>query len=225
MKILLVDDNVRFAAALATALRRVGYEVDHAPDARTALGEVGYDLVLLDLGLPDQDGMEVCTKLHRRGDAAIIVLSGRSDESSRIAGLRAGADDYLPKPFGFAELQARIEAVLRRVRPRPAGVLEVGDLTVDLDRREAVHRGELIDLTRKEFDLLAILATTLGTVQRRERLYLEVWNTCWRGTSRTLDVHMATLRSKVAHCVKVETVRGVGYRLAAAEAYALSAIA
>lgn len=223
MKILLVDDNLRFAAALATALRRAAYEVSHAPDARTALNETSYDLVLLDLGLPDLDGLEVCGELRKRGDSAIIVLSARGEESSRIASLRTGADDYLTKPFGLAELQARIEAVLRRVRRKASGLIEVGDLVIDLDRRVALHHGKPVELTRKEFELLALLASTPGLVQRRERLYLEVWNTCWRGTSRTLDVHMGTLRAKVAGCVKIETIRGVGYRLAPLDACSLSA--
>jgi DNA-binding response OmpR family regulator len=222
MKILLVEDNLRFASALATALRRGGYEVEHAPDARTAFAADPCDLVLLDLGLPDRDGLEVCAELRRGCDMAIIILSARSDEASRIVGLRTGADDYICKPFGFAELLARMEAVLRRARPNLRGVLTVGDLTVDLDRREASQTGVPIELTRKEFELLAVLAGAPDVVHRRERLFLEVWNTCWRGTSRTLDVHMGTLRTKV-NAVKIETVRGVGYRLLASTPCQLSA--
>ncbi|MDG4765055.1 response regulator transcription factor [Solwaraspora sp. WMMD406] len=213
MKVLLVEDDLRFARVLGTALRRAGYELTHVGTATEALAAAPADVVLLDLNLPDWDGLHVCRELRARSEVVIIVLSARSEESERIAGLRAGADDYLVKPFSFGELQARIEAVLRRARPRPAGVREIGTLRVDLDRHEAFVSDERLSLSRKEFQLLALLSGEPGTVQRRDRLMIEVWNTSWPGTSRTLDVHIARLRAKVEGSVHVEAIRGVGYRL------------
>jgi DNA-binding response OmpR family regulator len=212
---MLVEDDHRFAATLCAALRRRGYEVSHAPTGAAGLAAGGCDLVLLDLGLPDQDGLQVCRALRERSDVAIIVLTARGDEWDRVAGLRAGADDYVVKPFSLVELQARIDAVLRRSRPRARGELRLGRLCVHLDRWEATWDGEPLPLTRKEFELLAVLAREPGAVVSRDRLIIEVWRTSWRGASRTLDVHIATLRSKLADRSLVETVRGVGFRLAA----------
>src|SRR5215475_3889594 len=194
MRVLLVEDDLRFATALTAALRRSGYQVDHAPTAADALAAPPGDLVLLDLGLPDVDGVEVCRRIRAQSDVGIIMLTARSEERDRVIGLRCGADDYLVKPFGFAELHARIDAVLRRARPRPAGVRTAGRIRVDLDQHRAYVDGESITLTRKEFNLLAILAAAPAVTIRRERLFQEVWHTSWPGTSRTLDVHMANLR-------------------------------
>ena len=213
MNVLLVEDDLRFARVLATALKRAGYTVNHFTTAAAALAAPPADIVLLDLNLPDWDGLHVCRELRSRSDAAIIVLSARTDQSDRIAGLRGGADDYLVKPFGFGELQARIEAVLRRSRPRPAGVRRIGTLRVDLDRYEVSIDGEPVVLSRKEFQLLALLAEEPGVVQRRDRLIIEVWHTSWPGTARTLDVHIARVRATVESAVLVQAVRGVGYRL------------
>ncbi|WP_327000697.1 response regulator transcription factor [Dactylosporangium sp. NBC_01737] len=213
MKVLLVEDDLRLARVLGTALRRAGYELTHVGTATEALAAAPVDVVLLDLNLPDWDGLHVCRQLRARSEVVIIVLSARAEEGERIAGLRAGADDYLVKPFSFGELQARIEAVLRRARPRPAGVREVGALRVDLDRHEAFVDGDRVQLSRKEFQLLALLAAEPGTVQRRDRLMIEVWNTSWPGTARTLDVHIARVRAKVEAAVHVEAIRGVGYRI------------
>jgi DNA-binding response OmpR family regulator len=214
MRVLLVEDDLRFARALTATLHRFGYEVRHVTTGEDALAAgAGYDLVLLDLGLPDVDGLVVCRALRRDSDVAIIVLTARGDERDRVAGLRGGADDYMVKPFGVAELQARVEAVLRRARPRPAGSRAVGRLSVDLDRHQAYVDAEPVALTRKEFHLLAVLAGEPGQVVKRDRLITEVWQTSWPGTSRTLDVHVATLRSKLMGAAQVENVRGVGYRL------------
>jgi len=218
MRVLLVEDDFRFARALAAALRRSGYDVDHAANAAEALAAPATDLVLLDLGLPDGDGVEVCRKLRAESDIAIIMLTARGEERDRVAGLRCGADDYVVKPFGYAELHARIEAVLRRARPRRAGGRTVGRLRVDFDRHRAFVDDEPIALTRKEFHILAILAAEPETTVPRERLLTEVWRTSWRGTSRTFDVHMATLRAKVGDAARIETVRGVGYRIVASTA-------
>jgi DNA-binding response OmpR family regulator len=214
MRVLLVEDDARVADALTIALRRRGYEVFHATTGSAALAAPAADLVLLDLGLPDRDGIEVCRTLRARGDVAIIAVTARSDEYDRVHGLRCGADDYVVKPFSIAELQARIDAVLRRARPRPGGVLSAGPLRVDLTTHQVTRDGSPIALTRKEFDLLAALARDPGALVHRDRLLIEVWHSAWRGTGRTLDVHMATLRAKLGSPVLIETVRGVGYRLA-----------
>jgi DNA-binding response OmpR family regulator len=213
MRVLLVEDDHRFATALTAALRRSGYDVDHAATAAAALAAPPCDLILLDLGLPDGEGIEVCRRLRQHSDVAIIMLTARGEERDRVVGLRGGADDYVVKPFGFAELQARMEAVLRRARPRPAGAYTVGRLRVDLDRHHAYIGDEPVPLTRKEFQLLAILVAQPEVAVRRERLLAEVWHTSWRGTSRTLDVHMATLRSKIGAGAQIQTIRGVGYRI------------
>lgn len=214
MRVLLVEDDARFAMALTSALRRGGYDVDLAATAAAALEAPPVDLILLDLGLPDGDGVDVCRQIRQTSDVAVIILTARGQERERVTGLRAGADDYLVKPFGFAELQARMEAVLRRAKPpRPAGVLTVGKLTVDLDRHSAQVDESPVTLTRKEFQLLTILMAEPETAVRRERLFAEVWHTSWRGTSRTLDVHMTTLRSKIGGGAEIQTIRGVGYRI------------
>ncbi len=214
MRVLLVEDDARFATALTSALKRGGYEVTVAPTAAAAFAAPEVDLVLLDIGLPDGDGVDVCRRIRQSSDVAVIMLTARGQERERVTGLRAGADDYVVKPFGFAELQARMEAVLRRARPaRPAGVLTVGKLSVDLDKHSAFVNESPVPLTRKEFQLLAILMAEPEMAVRRERLFSEVWRTTWQGTSRTLDVHMTTLRSKIGGGAEIQTIRGVGYRI------------
>jgi DNA-binding response OmpR family regulator len=213
MRILLVEDDCRFATALTAALRRGGYEIDHVTTAAAAVAAPVGDLVLLDLMLPDGDGVAVCRAIRERSDVPIIVLSARGTERDRVIALRSGADDYLVKPFGIAELHARAEAVLRRARPRPAGVRVVGRLRVDLDQHRAYVDSTPIMLTRKEFHVLAILTAQPGAVVRRDRLVAEVWHTSWLGSSRTVDVHIATLRAKLGDAARLQTVRGVGFRL------------
>ncbi|MFI7211487.1 response regulator transcription factor [Micromonospora maritima] len=214
MRVLLVEDNQRVAEPLALALNRQGHEVLEVSTAEGALTAPPVDLVLLDLGLPDRDGIEVCRSLRAAGsEAGIIILTARGEERDRIVGLRSGADDYLVKPFSLAELAARIEAVMRRARPRPAHRRTFGRLQLDLSARRASRDGVRIPLTRKEFELLAALARHPGVVVSRERLLIDVWRTAWRGANRTLDVHIATLRAKLDGAVVIETLRGVGYRL------------
>ncbi|HEU4422916.1 MAG TPA: response regulator transcription factor [Pilimelia sp.] len=214
MRVLLVEDDRRLAEPLALALRRAGFEVTHAATAAAALDSPTPDIVLLDLSLPDRDGVEVCRQIRHRGETPIIILTARGDERDRVTGLRAGADDYVVKPFSLAELRARIDAVLRRARPRPDEVLRAGALEVDQSRHEVTLDGRPIALTPKEFCLLASLARHPGAVVSRDRLLLEVWHTAWRGNERTLDVHVNTLRTKLGDPHLVETIRGVGYRLA-----------
>ncbi|HEY2670121.1 MAG TPA: response regulator transcription factor [Rugosimonospora sp.] len=220
MRVLLVEDDIRVAGALHTALRRRGYDLLHAYNAAEALAAPGVDLVLLDLGLPDRDGMEVCRELRRRGDVAIIAVTARSDERDRVAGLRVGADDYIVKPFGMAELQARIEAVMRRAaRTVPQrGIVHAGPIRVDLDAHRVTAGDTEIVLTRKEYDILAVLARHGGAVVTRDHLLAEVWQTTWTGNPHTVEVHVAALRSKLGDPGLVQTVRGVGYRLRAPSA-------
>src|SRR5262249_55896786 len=160
-----------------------GYDVVRVGTAAAALAAPPVDLVLLDLGLPDRDGIEVCQELSRRGGVAIIAVTARGQERERCRGLRAGADDYVVKPFGMAELQAGIDAVMRRAARSPArqGTIRVGPLTIDLDGRVVALHGTGIALTRKEYDLLVALARRAGAVVTRDELLADVWLTTWTG--------------------------------------------
>src|SRR6266516_3964214 len=174
------------------------------------------DVVLLDLGLPDLDGYEVCRRLRARSDVPIIVVTARSDEVDRVIGLELGADDYIVKPFGFRELTARIRAVTRRRTPQGEGslsVVQVGALTIDRRTRRVMLDGDEVPLTPKEFDLLALLAEDPGAVFTRQRILEEVGDPHWYGPTKTLDVHVASLRRKLGDSGWIETVRGVGFRL------------
>jgi DNA-binding response OmpR family regulator len=217
MRVLLVEDDVRVGSALEAALRRRGYDLLRAGTAAEALAAPPVDLVLLDLCLPDRDGIEVCRELRRRGDVAIIAVTARAQERDRIVGLRTGADDYVVKPFGMAELQARIDAVMRRAARSTSsrGRVTVGELTVDLDAHRVTVGTDEIALTRKEFDILAALARRPGTVVTRDELLAGVWHTTWSGNPHTVEVHVAALRGKLGDAGLVQTVRGVGYRLRA----------
>ncbi|WP_116246059.1 response regulator transcription factor [Nocardiopsis sp. FIRDI 009] len=214
--VLLVEDDVRLADALAGALEGHGYLVEQARTAEAALAAPPVDIVLLDLGLPDMDGIELCRRLRERregGDTAVIMVTARGDRRERVRGLRSGADDYVVKPLALEELCARMEAVLRRTGRRGGSALTVGAVTVDPATRTATCAGERVDLTRKEFDLLTALVREAGAVVSRERLLLRVWRTDWPGARRTLEVHVGTLRAKLGVPGVIETVRGVGYRL------------
>lgn len=219
ISVLVVEDDLRLADALLGALRGDGYDVRHAATAEAALAAEPADLVLLDLGLPDRDGIEVCRQMRARYDlaeAGIIIVTARGQERERVLGLRSGADDYVVKPLSLEELRARIEAVLRRRAPGVAPTtLSAGGIQVDLATREVSHAGESVALTRKEFDLLVALLREPGTVLTHDRLMLQVWQTTWSGTRRTLEVHVGTLRAKLNDPGIIETVRGVGYRLTA----------
>ncbi|WP_176733855.1 response regulator transcription factor [Micromonospora peucetia] len=215
VRVLLVEDDLRVAAALSTALRRRGHEVVPALTAAEAIRADPVDLVLLDLNLPDRDGLEVCRQLRQVDeDVAIIAVSARAEEYDRVAGLRAGADDYVVKPFSMVELEARIEAVMRRTArsARTMSQLRVGTLRIDVNARRVWVGDREVGLARKEFDLLVALARQAGMVVPRDRLQLDVWQTTW-GSRHNLDVHVAALRGKLDDAGLVETVRGVGYRL------------
>jgi len=223
VRVLVVEDNDRVARGLVTALRHHGYDVRRVSTAAEALSaDIAntIDVVLLDLGLPDADGLEVCRRLRAVEGVAVIAVTARAAERDRIVGLRSGADDYVVKPFGIGELLARIDAVVRRTRPARAGRpgaarLDVGDLAIDLATRTVTAAGADVTLTRREFDLLAVLAGRAGEVCTRDTLVDQVWHTSWEAPSRTLDVHVAGLRSKLGGAATIETVRGVGYRLRA----------
>jgi DNA-binding response OmpR family regulator len=218
MRVLLVEDEDAIAEPLADGLRREGFAVDRAATGEEALTAAAADLVLLDLRLPDGDGLDVCRALRERSDVPIIVVTARGEEADRVVGLELGADDYVVKPFGIRELIARMRAVMRRstARPRTHEPLRVGGLEIDERARRAVLDGRELELTPKEFDVLATLVRDPGAAVSRKRLLEEVWETSWYGSSKTIDVHIAALRRKLGDPGWIETVRGVGFRLRAA---------
>ncbi|WP_150251166.1 response regulator transcription factor [Nocardiopsis deserti] len=219
MRILVVEDDDRVARGLVTALRTASFDVQRVATAERALSAPPADVVLLDLGLPDADGIDLLRKLRDRPQTAIIAVTARGEERDRVRGLRAGADDYVVKPFGVAELLARIDAVLRRTRAARAEAAEeepalrIGELTVDPSARAASVGGAELQLTRKEFDLLTLLASRSPSVVARDQILDQVWGTAWETSSRTLDTHIGSLRAKLGQAVQIRTARGVGYLL------------
>jgi two-component system response regulator RegX3 len=215
VKVLLVEDDDAVAESLTRGLGRYGFDVEWVRTGAEALrADVG-NVVLLDLGLPDIDGLDVCRQLRARSDVPIIVISARADETDRVVGLEIGADDYVSKPFGVREVIARIRAVLRRVRPATAPAEEApsGRLAIDRRARRVHVDGVEVALTPKEYDLLAFLAEAPGAAFTREQIMEAVWDANWFGPTKTLDVHVGALRRKLGDAVAVETVRGVGFRL------------
>ena len=217
MHVLLVEDDDRVAAALRPALRRHGMNMTRLDRGRAVVDHLaGVDVVLLDLGLPDVDGVDVCRAIRDVSEVPVIVVSARGEVDDRILGLHSGADDYLVKPYDVNELVARVHAVCRR-RSRsdgePPRVVELDGVTVDMLRPAVTVDGRSVPLTRKEFQVLAMLAGASGAVCTRSRIVAEVWGRSWPGANRTLDVHIATLRTKLGRPDLVQTVRGVGYRL------------
>lgn len=217
MKVLLVEDDQSIAEVVRRGLGDAGFEVVHVASGGEALAADGFDFVLLDLGLPDIDGLDVCKGLRAKSQVPVIILTARSDELDRVVGLELGADDYVVKPFGMRELIARIRAVLRRGGVAEAGVVDsgitVGNLTIDDRTRTATLGGAELVLTPKEFDLLAYLAAEPGVVHRRHDILEHVWDTEWYGPTKTLDAHVAALRKKLGNQDWIEAVRGVGFRL------------
>lgn len=215
VQILIVEDDLSIADALLAGLSRHGFEAQLVRTGAAALEAARRaDLVLLDLGLPDLDGVEVCRRLRASTDIPIIVVSARSEEIDRVMLLEMGADDYVVKPFGLRELVARIRAVSRRRGAVvEAPVTELGRLRVDRRAREVTVEGERVELTAKEFDLLAFLAADPGAALSRRRILEEVWEPNWFGSPKTVDVHIASLRRKLGHPEWIEAVRGVGFRL------------
>jgi DNA-binding response OmpR family regulator len=219
MRVLLVEDDSSIAESLVAGLERERFAVTWVTTGQAAyeVAIADIDVVLLDLGLPDVDGLDVCRTLRQQSEVPIIVLTARDTETDRVVGLELGADDYLGKPFGFRELLARIRAVLRRRGPhaseRPADVLAWAGVTVDERTHEARVDDVLVDLTPKEFELLVHLLDDPGAVHPRQRILEEVWDRNWFGPSKTLDVHIASLRRKLGDPSLIETVRGVGFRM------------
>jgi DNA-binding response OmpR family regulator len=207
-----VEDDPSLATQLVRGLSRGGYQVNHVMTGQEALTSGDPDVVLLDLGLPDADGVEVCRRLRERSDAGIIIVTARGEEPERVLALDAGADDYLVKPFGLAELLARIRAVLRRVRPG-GEVLRHGPLTVDLRTRKVAVHGREVALTPKEFDILECLASDPGRVMTRQEILESAWDAHWYGPTKVLDVHVAALRRKLGVPGLIETAYGRGFRL------------
>ena len=216
MHLLVVEDDPTISAPLITGLIREGFTVDHAATGAAALDAAPADLVLLDLGLPDLDGRVVCRELRAASNVPIIVVTARAEEIDRVTLLELGADDYVVKPFGFRELVARIGAVLRRTgaaADSPSdGPIEVGALKIDTRSHRVTLAGDLVQLTPKEYDLLAYLAADAGAVRSREEIIRDVWDENWWGSTKTLDVHIASLRKKLG-ADTIATIRSVGFCL------------
>jgi DNA-binding response OmpR family regulator len=217
LRVLVIEDDPAIGRQLERGLIRAGYSVSWAADGSQALLAGPADVILLDLGLPDIDGLELCQRLRARSAAAIIAVTARSEEAMRVATLDAGADDYLIKPFGFVELLARVRAILRRINPAESGQFRHGQLTVDPRTRRVLMGERDIALTPKEFDLLSCLAEDPGRALTRQEILERAWGGHWYGPSKVLDVHVASLRRKLGDPALIETVYGVGYRLASIE--------
>ncbi|HET7476254.1 MAG TPA: response regulator transcription factor [Dermatophilaceae bacterium] len=216
-RVLLAEDDTAISEPLARALRREGYDVDVRADGRGALEAAndGPDLVVLDLGLPSLDGLEVCRRIRADGRAVpVLILTARADEVDTVVGLDAGADDYVTKPFRLAELLARVRALLRRHANETT--LDGAMVRIDQDARRVFLNDQELQLTAKEFDLLRVLVREQGKVVSREQLMREIWETAWFGSTKTLDMHISVLRRKLgddaAQPRYISTVRGVGFR-------------
>jgi two-component system response regulator RegX3 len=216
--VLLVEDDDTIAEPLITGLIRFGFTVTRVRTGAEALTATPADMVLLDLGLPDMDGIDVCRLLRDRSATPIIMITARGEETDRVVGLELGADDYLSKPFGLRELVARIRAVARRTGPvavESTGDQVIGGVRIDRRTRQVRVGAALIALSPKEFDLLAVLAEDPGAVCSRQQLLDRVWDPHYFGPTKTLDVHIAALRRKLGDPALIETLRGVGFRLTA----------
>lgn len=228
-RVLVVEDETGIVEPVVAALEREGFAPVVAgtlADARAAFAEATPDCVLLDVMLPDGSGFDLCRELRRTSDVPVIMVTARGDEMDRIVGLEIGADDYVVKPFSARELVARVRAVMRRFEATarqpdqagPEGVIEVGEVRLDAARRQATLGGDPVELSRKEYELLALLMRHAGVVVTREQAIEEVWDTNWFGSTKTLDVHISGLRKKLgddpATPRYIHTARGVGFRFA-----------
>jgi DNA-binding response OmpR family regulator len=218
-RILIVEDDERIGSTLVRALEGNGYEARWEQTGRGATGTAADqrpDLVLLDLGLPDIDGLDACRQIHRLDPTIdVIMLTARDEELDIVVGLDAGAIDYITKPFKLAELMARIRAQLRRAEPRTSSRSTVGELVIDTRARRVWLAGREIEMRAKEFDLLARLVADAGDVVTRDTLMADVWDEHWFGSTKTLDFHIAALRRKLdvpGVDSRITTLRGVGYR-------------
>jgi two-component system, OmpR family, alkaline phosphatase synthesis response regulator PhoP len=215
--ILVVDDEPNIADLVELYLSREGFRVVKAStgeDGLRAVAEHRPRLVVLDVGLPDIDGLEVCRRLRQTSSLPVIFLTARDGEVDRVVGLELGADAYVTKPFSTPELVARVKAVLRRTDGGPATeIIQIADAAIDLGRREVRVRDEVVAFTTKEFELLQFLAERPGLALSRQQILDGVWGYDWFGDARTVDVHLAQIRRKLDGAVRIETVRGIGYRL------------
>ena len=214
MRIAVIEDDPTMIEPLVSGLQRHGFDVLAAATGIEGIRIAGsVDLVLLDLGLPDIDGLEVCRRIREPSEVPIIIVTARGQEADRVAGLELGADDYVVKPFSMRELAARIRANVRR-NPARSSAIEVGPLQLDKDQHTATVDGVELSLTPKEFALLAVLAEEPGRVVPRTELHARIWDPVWVGSGKSLDVHVATLRKKLPpQTLAIEAIRGVGYRL------------
>jgi DNA-binding response OmpR family regulator len=222
VQVLLVEDDPSIASSLTESLVAAGYEVEHVATGRAAIETALGDVVLLDLGLPDMDGYDVCRHIRQVSDVPIIVITARGEELDRVLGLELGADDYVVKPFGFRELVARIRAVTRRAAApsRSSGddegdddVVSVGALRIDRRTHRVTLAAVEVALTPKEFALLAFLADDAGAVRTRTDIVEHVWDANWFGPTKTVDAHVAGIRRKLGDARWIAAVRGVGFRL------------
>ena len=214
--VLLVEDEESIGALVRTYLARDGYRVVWVRTGEEALAELTRHpvrIVVLDIGLPGIDGFEVCRQIRMRSSVPMLMLTARDEEPDRVAGLELGADDYVPKPFSPRELVARVKAILRRAEPaQQEHVLQLGDVVVDLEGREVAVSSRAVELTAKEFDLLAYFLESPGIVLSRDRLLDRVWGMSYPGGTRTVDVHVGQLRRKLERPELIRTVRGAGYK-------------
>ncbi len=223
-RLLMIDDDEKLVALMQEYLSGHGFHVDSAGDGEAGLAAAlaePPELVILDLMLPGLDGLEVCRRLRQSSSVPVLMLTARGEDTDRIVGLELGADDYLAKPFNTRELLARIRAILRRARPEPEGTaaerIQVGPLTIDSGQRAVTLRGEVVELTSTEFDLLRALARNRGMVLSREQLLEQMHGPSWAAYDRSIDVHISRLRHKLErdprHPRLLKTVRGAGYQL------------
>jgi len=214
--VLVVEDEEAIASLVCAYLERDGYRMIWARTGAEGLAAFERELpqlIVLDIGLPDTDGFDLCRQLRARGSVPIIMLTARDEEADRVAGLEVGADDYIAKPFSPRELVARIKAVLRRSEPTvPGDTLVLGDVVVDRSAREVSVAGEQVELRMREFDLLSYLLENKGIVVSRDQLLDRVWGLDYPGGTRTVDVHVAQLRSKLGRPALIRTIRGIGYK-------------
>jgi DNA-binding response OmpR family regulator len=217
--VVVIEDDPHIADLVDLYLRKDGFRVLLARDGEEGLALIAREppiLVILDVGLPGgRNGFDICREIRTKDTIPVLFLTARDDEVDRILGLELGADDYLVKPFSPRELVARVRAILRRTGegPRPQETISLGDLEVDLRRREVFHAGTVVALTTREFDLLGFLIHNIGLALTRQQLLDAVWGAGWYGDERTVDVHVAQLRKKLGGGLPLATVWGVGYRL------------
>jgi DNA-binding response OmpR family regulator len=217
-QLLLVEDEASIGSLVSAYLEQTGYRVAwvrSGEEALLKLDELEPRLVLLDIGLPGADGFDICRSIRARSTVPIVMLTARDEEADRVAGLEVGADDYVSKPFSPRELAARVKAVLRRSEPAAPSTqrIEIGDVVLDPQAREVTVAGQAVELTGKEFDLLAYLLENAGIVVSRDQLLDRVWGMSYAGGTRTVDVHVAQLRRKLGRPDSIKTFRGSGYKV------------